>query len=82
MLAGGIGLGIWASSTASQEKSSTDPNDKPNLRDAAQTRAILADVAFGAAAHLFGAGLVVRLAVERPQFVGFSPSGIVVGSGF
>jgi hypothetical protein len=66
-LLAGIGAGIWAETTASRERSSVDPQAKPDLRDAARTRALLADLAFGSAVLFGGAGLVLRLTVERPR---------------
>src|SRR5262249_40060262 len=44
-IAAGIGIGIWASTTASDARGTTDPKEKPRLRDAAKGRALGADIA-------------------------------------
>jgi hypothetical protein len=62
----GLGVGLWAVDTASREKSSTDPVEKPSLRDAAHTRATIADVTTGVGVALAAAGLVLRL-TARPK---------------
>jgi hypothetical protein len=76
-LVAGVGIGYWASRTASQEKSSTDPSEKPSLRDAAYGRAIGADVTMAAGVLLIGAGLVLRFTAHAPTSP--SPTAIRVG---
>ena len=46
-IVGGVVLGLTASSLASDEKASTDPFAKPDLRDQAHSRALVADVFYG-----------------------------------
>jgi hypothetical protein len=63
----GAGIGVWASRTAQNEKASTDPTQKPSLRDAAYTRAIVGDVTMAAGMVLFGTGLVLRITSRSPS---------------
>jgi tetratricopeptide (TPR) repeat protein len=58
LLAGGA-LGLTARSLANDEKASTDPVAKPDLRSQAKTRALVADVAYGVGAAALVAGIVI-----------------------
>ena len=61
VVAGGIGIALWANATASEERNSVDPNEKPALRDAAYTRATIADVTMGVGAALVVTGVILRV---------------------
>jgi iron complex outermembrane receptor protein len=76
LVAGG-GLALWASRTASQEKSSTDPVQKPSLRDQAYGRALAADITMGAGLVLLTTGFILRVTSHAPSAP--SPSALRVG---
>ncbi|MFO0663710.1 MAG: hypothetical protein U0174_07155 [Polyangiaceae bacterium] len=62
-LAVGGGVAIWANGTASEAKNSRDPVEKPALRDAAQNRAIGADITMAVGLVSSVVGLVWRLSL-------------------
>jgi hypothetical protein len=60
-LAAGVGLGLWANATATQERRSTKADEKPSLRDAAYGRAVAADVTMVVGAVLVTGALMYLL---------------------
>lgn len=65
VLGGGV-LGLTAKSLADDEKASTDPIAKPDLRSRAKTRALAADVAYGVGAAALATGIVLILTEPKP----------------
>ena len=58
-LAGGAVLGITANGLASDEKASTDPFAKPDLRSQAKSRALVADIAYGVGIAALATGIIM-----------------------
>jgi hypothetical protein len=76
-------LGLTASSLASDEKASTDPIVKPDLRDQAHGRALVADVFYGIgiAAGVTGAVLIALEPKAKPQAISAVPKPILLDHG-
>jgi hypothetical protein len=60
-IAAGAGVGVWASSTATDARASTDPVKKLELRDQALSRATVADITLGGGAAVTITGVVLLM---------------------
>lgn len=65
-LVGGAVLGLTANGLASDEKASTDPIAKPDLRSQAKSRALVADIAYGVGIAAVATGVVLILIEPKP----------------
>lgn len=69
LLSGGV-LGLTAKSLANDEKASTDPIAKPDLRSQAKTRALVADIAYGVGIAALATGVVLIATEPKPSATG------------
>lgn len=65
VLGAGVGVAIWANATANDMRASTDPVDKPSLRDAASARAVAADITMAVGVVLIASGIVWKLTTRE-----------------
>jgi hypothetical protein len=78
-IAGGAIVGVWANGTAAAARASVDPVLKPQLRDAATTRALVADISMVAGAIAAGTGaflLFTRSKDSPAPAVSLGPSSV------
>ena len=78
-VAGGVVLGLTANSLASDEKASTDPIAKPDLRNQAKSRALVADIAYGVGVAALATGII--LIATEPKAPAPADGSVSAGSG-
>lgn len=83
----GITMGVLANDSAGRYRASTDPEQKPRLRDEARGRATAADVAYVVGGLALAAGLAWRLwpeaAADAPQArLGVAPGAVTLSGSF
>ncbi len=80
----GVGVGLWANSTAEQERASISLNEKLSLQKAAFARGQAADVTIAVGAAMVATGIIFRLlpAQTSPVSVAIGPSNVMLAGTF